>query len=34
MKLFQPHCTLDYIRLCQLIYVGGDAASFFWDKMY
>jgi flavin-dependent dehydrogenase len=25
LKLFQPHCTLDYTKLCELIFVRGSA---------
>ncbi len=25
MKFFQPHCTLDYVKLCELIYSKSDA---------
>ncbi|HSD56957.1 MAG TPA: NAD(P)/FAD-dependent oxidoreductase [Methanotrichaceae archaeon] len=25
MKFFQPHCTLNYVKLCELIYSGSDA---------
>jgi flavin-dependent dehydrogenase len=25
MKFFQPHCALDYVKLCELIYSGSDA---------